>query len=373
MEKSKRAKATETFDETNAITAGDDIMGDRKACVMEIVQGLLPPSNEGCGEKLEEMGEVAQGKDTNKKGTTKSGRKGKSIDRDPVQQAAKLKELIVVNRQVVDADLTKESNHGDNVIALDDDGDDTADNRPVYSFPKILTAAERKENITAATDTYLKDIIGVDDVSREDEKGINPQIDMIKIKTRMDKHEKKWKIEKDGAFGKLKGHIGEMYGISAQHVILKFDDDKIEDTDTPRSLDLDDDDLLDVKLDKASGMSSEKAIVHATAAAKAASAPAPATASTPNPALSGSADEKIVIKIVHCLPDSGKGKESDVTVFANRDCGTFLKKVSERIIKDDHAKFKYVVAHTGAELIDNKSFVDQGIVPYQNKINVILK
>ena len=118
-------------------------------------------------------------------------------------------------------------------------------------------------------------------------------------------------------------------------------------------------------------MSVEKAIANATAAVKA--APAPAPAPTPNPALSASADEKIVIKIVHCLPDSEKGKISDVTVYAHRDCGSFLKKVSERIIKDDHTKFKYVVAHTGAELIDNKSFVEQGIVPYQNKINVILK
>ena len=84
-------------------------------------------------------------------------------------------------------------------------------------------------------------------------------------------------------------------------------------------------------------------------------------------------DIKIIFSIVPNIPNTKVEKISEVCVFANRVCGIFLRKISERIYKANHSDYKYVVVDTGCELKDEKTFMEQGVAVDRSKIYAMLR
>ena len=352
-----KEKVVEMVDETEAIKAShEDVIGNRKADAKLYVQELLPETEE----KDNEVEDSCKG---NKR------RRGSGKKDETVQKAKKLQEMIYSEAAIViDGDEDNYGGHADDeVIILNEEEADMG--TASYSFPKIKTAAERIMSATAATDDFLKDIIGVGGNDDGKEPTQN-QGDMIKMKTRLEKHERKWKIAKDGPFRKLKASVGGMYGVAAHHVILKFDGDKIDDDDTPRGIEIDNDDLIEVKFDKTCEISIEMAIANAKKQTTTSSAMN--SSSTVHSQNNDSADIKVVVRIKHCLPNS-EDKVSLVTVFGNRPCGEFLRKFSEKILKGNHSNYNYVLSSTGRTLYDDESFIQQGVVDDKTEIKLCLK
>ncbi|KAJ1432745.1 hypothetical protein B484DRAFT_447639 [Ochromonadaceae sp. CCMP2298] len=127
------------------------------------------------------------------------------------------------------------------------------DNEEVYKPPTVLTAAERAVRAQEAMLRYDQQASSSSRASSttnaQPEAKAEP---MIKIVTRLNgNHDHPWRIRQDQAFGKVRAKFAEIYGLQVVQVKFKFDGDSISDDSTPTSLDLEDEDLIEVVIDKA--------------------------------------------------------------------------------------------------------------------------
>lgn len=82
--------------------------------------------------------------------------------------------------------------------------------------------------------------------SREEE-----PVNSIKLITRLNgQHEHKWKINRANPLSKLHDQVAQLYGLQLSQVTMKFDGDVIGGNKTPDDLDMDDENLIDIKIDK---------------------------------------------------------------------------------------------------------------------------
>ena len=82
----------------------------------------------------------------------------------------------------------------------------------------------------------------------------------IQLKTRLDRCERIWECHPDVQFKELKLRFAETFGIDLVDIIFTFDGEALKDSDTPRSLGMENEDLIDVRVPK---NKVESAIQHA--------------------------------------------------------------------------------------------------------------
>ena len=72
---------------------------------------------------------------------------------------------------------------------------------------------------------------------------------MIKLKTRLSGNGHEWKVRvgKTDPFKNLKMKFSDVYGVELKYLSFKFDGEPIADDDTTKSLDMEDDNLIDVR------------------------------------------------------------------------------------------------------------------------------
>jgi hypothetical protein len=113
---------------------------------------------------------------------------------------------------------------------------------------KILTAAEREEQASKKSSSILETILGSapEDVSPPPP----PAEAKIKLKTRMNgKAEWAIKISVKQTFGVTKTKFAPIYGLSVADMLsFQFDGERIEDEATPEGLEMNDDDMLEVRV-----------------------------------------------------------------------------------------------------------------------------
>lgn len=141
------------------------------------------------------------------------------------------------SKKNVDLDLTEEE---DSRFAVQN----------VFVVPKILTAAEREARALSTSSANLADILGsVTSSSSSNSQPPQPE-HLIKLKMRLNgKTESKMKFNPKEVFSSIKGKFAKAHEIAVADILkFEFDGEAIEDDETPASLEMEDEYVIDVKI-----------------------------------------------------------------------------------------------------------------------------